>query len=98
MPWVLRKSDDLGDFEPAGELAGQIFEILGGISRVFEILEGFPKKNQGFSRFWKDSPRIREPQPWISNDFNGFLSIFIDFLRTAQSAARASAVERMPSQ
>ena len=98
MPWVLRKFDNLGDFEPAGELSEQISEILGGISRNFKNLEGFSKKNRGFSRFWKDFPRIQEPQPWISNDFNGFLSIFIDFLRTAQSAARASAVERMPSQ
>jgi len=58
MPWVLRKSDNLGDFEPAGELSGQIFQILGGFSRIFKILEGFSKKNQGFSRFWKDLPRI----------------------------------------
>ena len=69
MPWVLTKSDDLGDFEPAGELSERIGEILGGISRIFKILEGFSKKNQGFSRFWKDFHWIREPWALILLDF-----------------------------
>ena len=69
MPWVFRKSDDLGDFEPAGEFSERIGEILGGISRIFKILEGFSKKNQGFSRFWKDLQRIGKPQALILLDF-----------------------------
>ena len=79
MPWVWRESDNLGDFEPAGELAGQISEILGGILRILKILEGFPKKNQGFPRFWKDSQRIWEPQALIFFYFLWFLLIFNDF-------------------
>ena len=43
MPWVLRKSDNLGDFEPAGGLSEQIGEILGGILGIFKVLEGFRK-------------------------------------------------------
>ena len=43
MVWVLIKSDNLGDFEPAGELSEQIGEILGGILRIFKFLEGFSK-------------------------------------------------------
>ena len=69
MPWFLIKSDDLGDFEPAGELSERIGEILGGISRVFKFLEGFYKENQGFSRFWKDLQRIGKPQALIFLDF-----------------------------
>ena len=53
MPWVSRESDNLGDFEPAGadfRDPGKNFEdfqdsgkIFKGKSRIFKILEGFPK-------------------------------------------------------
>ena len=69
MPWVLRKSDDLGDFGPAGELSERIGKILGGFSRISKILEGFSKKNEGFSRFWKDLQRIGKPRALIFLEF-----------------------------
>ena len=76
-----------GRFEPAGELSERIGEILGAISRILKILEGFSKKNQGFSRFWKDLQRIGKPQALFSLDFLGFPFISYRFLKGSREVS-----------